>query len=214
MQKSLTIRLASLPEKHPSIAESLFGLADIARVVGFPQQAQDRYDEAVAMMHDKFRDVVVDTSAVWHKRVTDIMAGLAANAEEKGQLKSASEMWEKVVFHTHMLLKPCGAEQYSQVAYYQLRLAKLYVLLNKVSEAEGLIEKAGASLFSVIGEAHRPTKDAPLVTLGPLVALSYFTLGVLSNFKGNYCDAQDCYNKALRIWLSVLAYTLTANYKV
>ena len=111
-----------------------------------------------------------------------------------------------------MLLKPCGTEHYCEVAYAQLRVAKMYILLNKLSEARGLIDKAGRIIFSWMGGNYRPSKKQPMMRLGSHAALCYYTLGLLSNVQGNFCDAQDCYNKALRIWHEIMAHTIPSSY--
>eukprot|EP00605_Chrysophyceae_sp_TOSAG23-4_P002502 GSChrysophyteH1.ASY1.ANO1.2765.1 assembled CDS len=211
-QTSLEIRIACLPQKHPAIAESLLGIADLIRTVGYPKQAQNRYDEALALTQEVFRDIPMSGSNVWHKKVAECMAGLAANAEDRGQYKAAADIWESVAFNRHMLLKPCGAEHYCEVAYAQLRVAKMNILLNKLSEARGLIDKAGRTIFSWMGGDYRPSQKQPMMRLCSHSALCYYTLGLLSNVQGNFCDAQDCYDKALRIWHGIMAYTIPSSY--
>ena len=215
MYLSLQSRMASgLGHKHPSVAESLYGLGDIIRAVGLPLHATDRYDEALALYQNPllFPSINMGSNTVWHRKTCDVMLGLARNAEDCGGYKKAAELLEQVLIQRHMLLKPCEKAKYVEVAELQLRLARIYCMLNRVQEAQSLVDKAGVTVFSLLGEHHRPTKSQPLVRHGTLSAELFYTLGLISNFRGHYCDAADCYDKARRIWHSVLHYTTAAAY--
>jgi hypothetical protein len=175
-------------------------------------QAMEKYDDALSMQQSIFLSMTVGTTVVWHRKVSETMAGLARNAEDSGLFKKAAEMWEQVLIQRHMLLKPCGNARYAYVAEVQLRLARVYCVLNKLTEAQGLVDKAGATIFGLIGETHRPSKSQPMARHGTLSALMFYTLGFICNFRGHYCDAADCYDKSRRIFLHLLQYTTSAKY--
>jgi len=215
LHRALQSRLkwaAGLDIKHPSVAESVYGLADLVREVGSPMQAVEKFDDALAMQQSIFLPATVGTTLVWHRKVSETMAGLARNAEDSGLFKKAAELWEQVLIQRHLLLKACGNSKYFYVAEVQLRLARVYCVLNKLSEAQGLVDKAGTAIFGLIGENHRPTKSQPMARHGVLSALVFYTLGFICNFRGQYCDAADCYDKTRRIFFHLFGYMTKSSY--
>jgi len=69
MGKSLQVRKVSLGQKHPSVAQSLWGLAELYRELGYPLHARDYHDNALVIRKEKFSEVDVQTHATWHRDI-------------------------------------------------------------------------------------------------------------------------------------------------
>jgi len=73
----------------------------------------------------------------------------------------------------------------------QVRLGKMYVYLNKLTEARTILLNAGESGLRQFGYTHS------------MCAQTYYVLGLSSNAQGQYRDAMDCYIKARLIYCAL-----------
>jgi hypothetical protein len=301
---------AKTNEKHITIANSLYGLGQVISAIGYPSDAQDRYDEVLAIYQDVYNNINIDGSSIWHYNIIKLMKSIALNHEIRGNYKNACDLLEKVIFNLHMLFRPISIYsyrkenginininsnsnsysdnnnsehqgiqiyndndndndkkqeqiklqekvlekknkdkeamemekidiQYLEISTTQLQLAKINIYLNNIINAEKLLHLSGVNIMKYVGYNHRPSnkqkstdididdydqskskskdifkKGTPLLIHGPSSALAYYVLGLYSNFKGQYSDANDCYDKSMRIWLCLLGYTKNKNYNI
>jgi tetratricopeptide (TPR) repeat protein len=190
LTESLTLRRTSLGQRHPSVAQCECAIADLTLALGYIEGAEEHYDEALLLRQQFFPEFEAEANrVVWHMDVVESLGGNAALLEAKGDFLKATETYAEAITQLHRLCQTMDLFDGSHplMVVLQVRLARIYITLNKVSEAKHLLKSAGDVVYGKLGDRH-------------LVAVElHLALGLLCNHEGWYRDAQESYSKARKV---------------
>ncbi len=162
-------------EAHPVFAASLHNLAALHEEVGEYVQAEQLYQQALAI-----RQRVLEEN---HPDVIASLNSLAWLYQEVGNYAKAGELLQQVLAIT----RKHRGEEHPDVAQYLNNLALLYTRMGDYTKAEPLLQQAREIVSKKLGEDD------------PAVATTLNNLADLSTSMGNYLQAESLYRQALNI---------------
>jgi CHAT domain-containing protein len=179
-KRALAIREKNLGKNHPSVADSLYNLAELYRNQGKYADAEPLSKRAL-LIYEKVRGKD-------HPDVTNSLNNLAVLYSDQGKYAQAEPLYQRAL---DIDIKALG-ENHSNVATSLNNLAALYSDQGKYTQAEPLYQRAVAILEEVLGKDHAS------------VATSLNNLANLYRDQGKYVQAEPLFQRALAIREKVL----------
>ena len=151
--------------------------------LGLQERAQEHIDSSLLQRQQNYPEIETDPGKErWHAAVLESVSSAAKLAEARGDYFKAVEIYGDAINSLIASAPPLAsktADMHGQ-ARLQIRLGRVYVLLNKIHEAKHVLKRAGDVVFSQLGDRH-------------IIAAELYHLGLLCNHEGWYMDAHECY---------------------
>ena len=180
MLKSLDMRKLKLPANHPSIAQSVFGLAEIYLEIFDLSRSFESYELALSMRQSLFN--------CNHAAISASLFGMGKICLAKSQLTNAIKYFEDSIDMKQSIMDSLTSIAHVDLVDYMLLSAHALLLVGRVSDAAALIGKSGVMTFNIFkNERHFK------------IAECLFHLAEVSKYQGKFKDAKYQYSLSLAI---------------
>lgn len=214
MSQCLSARLAILGETHAACAQAFWGSAEITRLIGYPQHAEENYNKALKIRQFCYpadKDAVQESDGDiekpseiagairWHPCMIDSILSAGTNAYFKGNYQEAVPLLEQALAMRQDFYGALGIERHPDIAVAQMLLAQVLIQLNKFEHVKVLLASAGRTLRQTFGRPHS------------LLANAIHLLGLYHSQMGKFTVAHYILGKALDMHRTIHGYMSQSN---